>query len=157
MKKLLIFAFVAMVAMSAVPKSEKKEKFTLLKTLEISIPKDYKFEYHFSDDSINNPLVSGLTYTVKIYSVETEETTKSCSRFIKKENDLLGGFPGLFLIYDLKKEEIKNNTTLSFDAHYKEGVPAAMWHGDNPGPIFGYMEFAEPHKGHLLISFQEKK
>ena len=110
------------------------QKFTLLKSFSLTVPKDYNHNtqlstlkpknfYYFNDavtdknfENATQKLVPGKTYTVKIMSIGSRATSDECLDTYKREKAILVGAQGLSLAYQVKKEEFPSGKWLvSFD------------------------------------------
>jgi hypothetical protein len=110
------------------------QKFTLLKSFEVTVPKDYDHKkqlgtlnpdefYYFNNNitdknfcEVTNQLVPGKTYTAKLIRIGSRATSEECLEVYKKNNAILTGAQGLSLVYQIHKEELpRGKYTVSFD------------------------------------------
>ncbi len=133
------------------------DKFSLLKTFKIIVPKNYKHNkqlstqnkkdfYGFNSDitdanfaKATNQLAAGKTYQVKIFAINKSVTSEECLALLKSQQAILVGAQGLSIIWELKKEEFPTSKwTVSFDEK------KALWQDDDGyrrvPDIYGYSD-----------------
>ena len=124
-----------------------QSKFTLVKTIQVTVPKDYDHVTHLTEFSKNNrakffgyndnitdenfaqvthKLVPGKTYLVKIFGINRGEvpTSDECLTKYQMEKAYLVGAQGASLVWEQKRNQLpKGNWYVSFDE--KKNLPVA--------------------------------
>jgi len=117
--------------------SAQDERFKLVSTFKLTVPKSYnhatqltsfskekrkKFSHYndaLTDENFakaTNKLVPGKTYTAKIFQLTTRMSSKDCVTFLKTQKAILVGAQGISFVWQEKKDEFPvGKWTVSFD------------------------------------------
>jgi len=156
-----------------------KDGFELLFKFKFTVPKEYNEETHLASFSkkrrgnfwsysgaINNrnfkatELVSGKTYTVKIFEINRRVTSKDCLDFLKTQKAMLVGPWGLSLLWECQDQKEKFPITgwmISFDEKNArmKGAVSAIGRYEAMNWVFVHGNLKDDHIGRYLLCFCE--